>query len=205
MQETGGSLGYSTIFFVSLSTKINMSCCGCRRNNKWEHQVPVILQETGWEIFVRANERTEGKIVRIWRAAWMAIAILKLVDLRTDSHAIFLEGSTGHTVVQSRALALVRVLKLHATLLHYSVRNLMSIWALILLLKEINYISGQSKRWRRDEHTDVSRPGAPLRPGCARRSRDHFATDSVRSKLPPVHVPVSPAPCLLYTSPSPRD
>ena len=32
-------------------------------------------------------------------------------------HAIFLEGSPGHIVVQSRALALVRGLKLHKTLL----------------------------------------------------------------------------------------
>ena len=32
-------------------------------------------------------------------------------------HAIFLEGSTGQTVVQFRALALVRGLKLHTTLL----------------------------------------------------------------------------------------
>ena len=40
----------------------------------------------------------------------------------------------------------------------------------------------------------LSRPGAPLRPGRARRSRDHLATDSVRSKLPPLSVPVSPSP-----------
>ena len=38
----------------------------------------------------------------------------------------------------------------------------------------------------------MSHPGAPLRPGCARGSRNHFATDSVRSKLLPLHVPASP-------------
>ena len=41
----------------------------------------------------------------------------KLFDLRTtlakSCHAIFLEGFTAQIVVQSRALALVRVLKLH--------------------------------------------------------------------------------------------
>ena len=38
------------------------------------------------------------------------------------------------------------------------------------------------------------RPGASLRPRRARRSRDHLATDSVRSKLPPLFEPVSPLP-----------
>ena len=46
--------------------------------------VPGILQETGWEIFVRTNERTEGKIVRTGGATWMAIKMLKLLDLRAD-------------------------------------------------------------------------------------------------------------------------
>ena len=49
--------------------------------------------------------------------------ISKLLDLRIiqtvvkSCHAIFLESSTGHTVVHSRALALVRGLKLHLALL----------------------------------------------------------------------------------------
>ena len=46
----------------------------------------------------------------------MAIKILKLLELRTElksSHAIFLEGSTGRTTVQFRALALVSGVKLH--------------------------------------------------------------------------------------------
>ena len=35
---------------------------------------------------------------------------------------------------------------------------------------------------------------ASLRPARARRSRDQLGTDSVRSKLPPLYVPVSPSP-----------
>ena len=45
-----------------------------------------------------------------------------------------------------------------------------------------------------DELTTLSRQGASLRPGRAGRSRDHFATHSVRSNLPPLYVPVSPSP-----------
>ena len=44
------------------------------------------------------------------------------------------------------------------------------------------------------EITASSRPGAPLRPGRARRSRDHFATDLVGSKLHPQYVSVSASP-----------
>ena len=40
----------------------------------------------------------------------------------------------------------------------------------------------------------MPRPGASLRPGRAHRSRDHLATGSIRSKLPPLSVPVSPSP-----------
>ena len=69
----------------------------------------------------------------------------------------------------------------------------MSIWALILLYN-INYISGQSEWVRLDQLTALSRAGASLRPARARRSRDHFGTDSVRPKLPPLYVPVSPSP-----------
>ena len=58
-----------------------------------------------------------------------------------------------------------------------------------------NCIPGYSEWLRLDERTASSRPRAPVRPGSARRSRDHFATDSVRSKLPPpLYVPVSPSP-----------
>ena len=106
--------------------------------------------------YERTDERTEAKIVRTWRATWMAIKIFKLLELRTvvkRCDAIFLEGSTGHTVVQSRALALVRGLKLHAR--HNSPRttlseSLISIWALVWLYN-INYISRQEwvgKAWR---------------------------------------------------------
>ena len=47
---------------------------------------------------------------------------------------------------------------------------------------------------RLDERTALSRPVAYLRPAHACRSRNHFGTDSVGSKLPPVNVPVSPSP-----------
>ena len=40
----------------------------------------------------------------------------------------------------------------------------------------------------------MSRPGASLRPGRARRSRDHLAIDSVQSKLPSLSVSVSSSP-----------
>ena len=36
--------------------------------------------------------------------------------------------------------------------------------------------------------------GFPQRSARARRSRDHFGTDSVRCKLPPLYAPVSPSP-----------
>ena len=44
------------------------------------------------------------------------------------------------------------------------------------------------------EHTDLARREASLWSARARRSRDHFCADSVRSKLPPLYVPVSPSP-----------
>ena len=40
----------------------------------------------------------------------------------------------------------------------------------------------------------LSRGEASFRPAHARRFRDHFGTNSVRSKLPPLRVPVSPSP-----------
>ena len=58
----------------------------------------------------------------------------------------------------------------------------------------MSYISGQSEWFRLDERTALSRPGASLKPARARRPRDHFGTDSVRSKLLPLYVPVSPSP-----------
>ena len=39
-----------------------------------------------------------------------------------------------------------------------------------------------------------------VRPARARRSRDHFGIVSVRSKLPPLYVPVSPSPVSRETS-----
>ena len=47
---------------------------------------------------------------------------------------------------------------------------------------------------RLDEGTALSRKGDSLRSARARRFRDHFGTDSVRSKLSPLYVPVSPSP-----------
>ena len=50
-----------------------------------------------------------------------------LIDVQTvvkSCNAIFLEGSTGQTVVQSRALALVRGLKLHINLLETLCQNI---------------------------------------------------------------------------------
>ena len=44
------------------------------------------------------------------------------------------------------------------------------------------------------ERTVLSRREASPRPVRARRSRDHFGTDQIRSKLPPLYVPVSPSP-----------
>ena len=44
----------------------------------------------------------------------------------------------------------------------------------------------------------MSRRGGPPRPARARRFRDHVGTDSVRSNLPPLYVPVSPSPVSLY-------
>ena len=55
---------------------------------------------------------------------------------------------------------------------------------------------------RLDERTALSRPGASVRPARARRSHDHFGTDSVRSKLPPLYVPVSPS---LFSREASRD
>ena len=40
----------------------------------------------------------------------------------------------------------------------------------------------------------LSRREASLRPARARHSRDHMGTDSVRSKLPTLYVPMSPSP-----------
>ena len=45
-----------------------------------------------------------------------------------------------------------------------------------------------------DELTALSRREASTRSAHARRFRDHLGTDSVRSKLPPLCVPVSPSP-----------
>ena len=77
-------------------------------------------------------------------------------------------------------------------------------WALIRLytlrLYTFNYVSGQGEWVGLDELTALSRPGASLRPGRARRSRDDLATDSVRSKLPPLSVPVTPPPVSRETS-----
>ena len=44
------------------------------------------------------------------------------------------------------------------------------------------------------ERTDLSRGEASLRPARALRSRDHLGTYSIRSKLPPPYVPMSPSP-----------
>ena len=41
---------------------------------------------------------------------------------------------------------------------------------------------------------------ASLKPAHARRFRDHLGNDSVRSKLPPLCVPVSPSPVPLKAS-----
>ena len=43
-------------------------------------------------------------------------------------------------------------------------------------------------------HVALSRREASLRPARAQRSRDHVGTVSVRSKLPPLYVPVTPSP-----------
>ena len=122
----------------------------------------------------------------------MAIAILKLVDLRTDSHAIFLEGSTGHTVVQSRALALVGGLKLHMTP-RTTARKFNDYLGIDMIIKyQLHF---RTEQWLSlDKRKALSRPGVFLRPGRARCYRDHFGTDSVRSKFPPLYVPVSPSP-----------
>ena len=45
-----------------------------------------------------------------------------------------------------------------------------------------------------NERTALSRREAFLRPARALHSRDHFGTDSVRSTLPPLYVPVNPLP-----------
>ena len=47
---------------------------------------------------------------------------------------------------------------------------------------------------KHQERMALSRPEASLRPARARRSRDHFRTVSVRSKLPPLYVSVSLSP-----------
>ena len=54
-------------------------------------------------------------------------------------------------------------------------------------------LPGQSEWLRFDENMALSRREASLRPACARHSRDHFVTVSVRPKLPPLCVPVSPS------------
>ena len=88
--------------------------------------------------------------------------------------------------------ALVKGLKLHITRTTLSA-NLMSIWELIFLWNT-NYISGQSEWLRLHERKVLSRREVSPTPARARRSRDHFGTDSVRCKLPPLYVPVSPLP-----------
>ena len=62
------------------------------------------------------------------------------------------------------------------------------------MIINISYISEQSECLRLHELTALSRREAPLRPASARRSRDHFGTYSVRSKLPPLYVLGSPLP-----------
>ena len=98
-----------------------MSCCGGRRN-KWECQVPGILQETDWEIFVRTNELTNKKKYRPyimcklgWQLKYENYSIYVQTVVKS-CHDIFVESSTGHTVVESRGLALGRGLKLHEPL-----------------------------------------------------------------------------------------
>ena len=51
-----------------------------------------------------------------------------------------------------------------------------------------------SGRLRLHERMALSRREASIRPAHARRFRDHLGTDTVRSKLPPLCVPVSPSP-----------
>ena len=62
------------------------------------------------------------------------------------------------------------------------------------MIMNIDYISGQSEWLRPHERTALSRREASLRLARARRIRDHFGTDAVRSKLPPLYVPVNPSP-----------
>ena len=97
---------------------------------------------------------------------------------------------------QNKQETLAKGLKLHAR--YHARRTTLSetwkrSWALIWLLN-INYISWQSEWWMLHERTTLSRQEASLRPERERRSRDLLGTDSVRSKLPPQYVPVSPSP-----------
>ena len=82
---------------------------------------------------------------------------------------------------------LVRGLKLHITLLAQLCPKINEYLGINMIIKILIY-------FQTDERTSLSRRGASLRPACARRSRDHFGTDSVRFKLPPLYVPVSRSP-----------
>ena len=92
--------------------------------------------------------------------------------------------------------SLLRELKLRITLFPRTIlsEKLMSIWALIWLYN-INYITGQSEWWRLHERMHRFVPSrCSLWPARARHIRDYLGTDSVRSKILPLYVPVSPSP-----------
>ena len=76
---------------------------------------------------------------------------------------------------------------------YHSVRKVNDYLGIYMIIN-INYISELGEWLILHERTVLSRRGAPLRPECARCSRDHLAADWVRSKLPPQYVPVSPSP-----------
>lgn len=119
-----------------------------------------------------------------------------MLDLRTEREVqprYFLDGYTGQCDVQSRALACVRGLTFHITLVVPPCPNIQSIFGRwydsksILILYIVSVVG-------LGERPTSPRGRASLRPGSAHHSRDHFGTDAGRTRLAPLYVPVNASP-----------
>ena len=129
----------------------------------------------------------------------MAIIILRSIKITWVTYSSkvlpphFLEGSTGYTIVQSRALALVRGLRYMQLSSHHSVRKYNDYWGIYMIIKhQLHFRTGWvGKAWR--AHGFVPSRGSPparTPTPLSRPFRHRFGPVQAF----PLYVPVSPSP-----------